>query len=122
MNQRIVLNDTVQLRSPKLGKVPVGTVLTNMWTAHNSLGRSRHLPVLSGCTEDIREVGLGTLVSLMVINIRILIFGQSVRSLTGIYFADSFCQSICSLSSQFGIIFIGVAILRSTLLRLAQVV
>jgi TonB-dependent SusC/RagA subfamily outer membrane receptor len=77
-----VIMITIHLDTPKLGKVPVRTIRTNIRSTQDGLGRTRLFPTLACCTEDVREVGRRTIGSLMIINIRIFILSQSIRSLS----------------------------------------
>ena len=58
VDQSVVFNQVVNLWPPQLSKVPVRTVDIRLRTTHNSLNTTRHLPTLTGCTEDIRVIAL----------------------------------------------------------------
>ena len=127
VNHSVVLNKVRHLRTPQLGEVPVRTIDIGHRTTHDSLYATRHLPTLTGCTENISVVVGRTLLRNVIIDttigagilqilgiILIFIQGKRIRCGTTLNLGNSLTECISSTLGQSLVVDIGLTILQGT--------
>ena len=117
VNDIIMTNYFLYLRTKDLRGVPVRAIKISRWTTEDSFNRSRHFPVLLLGIEYIRKTAIGIIRFLMIVDVFVLKLCQCILCLTSFHKREQFTKSLSCLLSIFLIIIISLAILAGTCLR-----
>ena len=110
VNDIVMIYKTCNLRTECLVTVPVKTVCSGICATEDGLTCTRHQPTLFVCIEDIGVVGFGILVTLVVVDIRILVFSELISHSSFLNHLKSLTKSLYRQLAILLVIVVGLAI------------